>query len=823
MKSLVRARVATFWIAAVLSVATPLTARSEGSESISVFPSELSLTANGQGHRIVITGHDTAGFDSDLTGSAEMKSDHPEIASVTESGRVTAHAPGETRIRISSGAQETELRVRVLSPPDQTGLSFVNDVLPILSKAGCNSGKCHAKPNGQNGFRLSVFAYDPKSDYREIVKDSRGRRVFPALPEESLLLRKATQTIPHEGGERFTRDSAQHRTLVDWITSGMPYAAENDPTLESIELFPAERRYRKESSQPLIVRAHFSDGTIRDVTELAEFSVNDKEIAATDHSGRISVGTLNGETAVVARFMGLISISRVIVPPDRSLPESLFAALPTNSFVDRLALEWFRKLGLVPSDTCTDTEFLRRVSLDVIGMLPSPEEARAFLADPSPDKRDRWIDHLLSHPAYADYWAGKWADLIRPNPDRVGVKSVYMLDQWLRQTFRENKPYDVMAREIVTAQGSTHQIGPTVVFRDRRTPEDVSTLVSQVLLGVRMECARCHHHPNEKWSQGDFYQFAAFFGEIKRKGTGVSPPISGDFEVIYHRPGGEVKHPVTAEVMKPKPPDGPTAHTDPNRDPRQDLADWMCQPDNPFLARALVNRVWAEFFGKGFVDPVDDFRASNPPVHEPLLNALAEDFVKNGYDLKHLMRTILGSRIYQAGSLPNEFNLGDTRHFSRSYRRRLPAETLLDAVTEVTGTSNQFQGLAAGASAKQTWNYKIRSEFMDAFGRPNSSSDCPCERDTKPSVVQALHMMNSDSLQERIANPKGRARALAESDRSTAEIITELYLAAYNRPPTPEELSLASRIYANPEATRQTATEDVLWALLNTAEFVFNH
>lgn len=793
-------------------------------ESISVFPEKIFLVGKEQAHQIIATGERVGEFEVDITDSVSYETDRPDVVRVEDGGIVRAGAPGEAQITVSHERGITAtVTVRVRAAPSEMKLSFVNDVLPVLSKAGCNAGKCHAKPEGQNGFKLSVFAYDPGHDYNEIVKDARGRRVFPAFPEESLILRKATLAIPHEGGERFTRDSEPYRTLVDWISEGMTYSTPGEPSLESIDIFPPERRYRKGTDQRLLVRAHYSDGSIEDVTSLAQFSSNDDEIASVDDAGRVLVGTLSGETAIIARFMGLVSVSRIFVPSDQLLPESMFASLPSSGFIDELAYEWFRKLGLFPSELCSDSEFLRRASLDGIGVLPTAAEARDFLEDRSEDKRLRLIERLLDSPAYVGYWAGKWADLIRPNPDRVGVKSVYVLDQWLRESFRQNKPYDSMVREIITAQGSTHRVGPTVVFRDRRNPPDVSTLVSQVFLGVRMECARCHHHPNEKWSQNDFYQFAAFFAEIKRKGAGVSPPISGDFEVIYHKPGGQVKHPVTSESMKPKPPDGPIAQIPNGGDPRTNLADWMCQPDNPFFSKAVVNRVWAEFFGRGFVDPVDDFRASNPAVNEPLLNALAEDFVRHGYDLKHLMRTIMGSRLYQLSSLPNEYNMTDTRNFSRSYRRRLPAEVLLDAVGSVTETVADFQGLAAGSNAKETWNYKISSEFMDAFGRPNSSSDCPCERDSKSSVVQALHLMNSSGLQERIAHKDGRARELAESDRSTAEIVAELYLGAFGRFPTPEELSLASRAYAVPESIRQTATEDILWALLNTAEFIFNH
>ena len=519
--------------------------------------------------------------------------------------------------------------------------------------------------------------------------------------------------------------------------------------------------------------------------------------------------------------MGFVADSHVIVPSERVLPPAQFARLPRNNFIDDLAYKHFQSLGLFPSPLCSDAEFLRRAKLDAIGRLPTSEEVRDFLANKSSDKRGAAIDRILEDSAYADYWANKWADLLRPNPDRVGVKSVFVLDEWLRSSFRENKPYDQFVREILVAEGSNHRDGPAVVYRDRREPPELTTMFSQLFLGTRLECAKCHHHPNEKWSQDDFYQFAAFFDPVKRKGAGLSPPISAGRETFYFAPGGGgVKHPVTQQVMSPRPPDGKALNIPEKTDPRRALADWLMSPDNAFFARAAVNRVWANFFGRGLVEPVDDFRISNPCVNEPLLNALAHDFATHKYDLKHLMRTIMQSRLYQLSSTPNASNLADTKNFSRGYRRRLPAEVLLDAVDDVAGVPSSFQAMPAASRAIQAWSYKMDSHFMDAFGRPNSSSDCPCERDTHMSVVQSLHLMNSRDLQAKLSNAKGRAHTLAESNKSVAEIVTELYLAALNRPPIADELQLASAAF---KENRQTGCEDVLWALLNSPEFVFNH
>jgi WD40 repeat protein len=745
--------------------------------------------------------------------------------SAGEVGRGVPTAPGAGSIVGKDSAARGRGAVKTPRPTNRSATppSFVRDVLPALAKAGCMAGSCHAKAEGQNGFHLSVFSYDPKNDYTEITKEARGRRVFPAAPAESLLLLKPTMTIEHGGGERFEVGSETYKLLVDWIRGGMIYQRTNEPQLVSISVEPHERTYRKRVGQQLRVQASYSDGSKRDVTRLADYVANEKEIASVGDDGMMRVGALSGESVIVARYMGFVDSARVTVPADRTLPEKRYAKLPVNNFIDEVAYKQFRKLGLFPSELCTDAEFLRRSSVDTIGVLPTADESRAFLANTDSDKRAKWVEHLLAHSAYADYWANKWADLLRPNPDRVGVKSIFVLDQWLREQFRRNTPYDQFVREILLTEGSTHRDGPAVVYRDRREPTELTTMFSQLFLGTRMECAKCHHHPNEKWSQNDFYQFAAFFGPVKQKGTGLSPPISGGMETFYFTSAGTVKHPLTEEVMQPRPPDGPLANVSTNIDPRQALADWLVNPQNPFFAKAAVNRTWAAFFGHGFVQPVDDFRASNPAADEPLLNALAADFARGGYDLKQLMRTILSSRIYQLSSVPNEFNTVDTKNFSRSYRRRLPAEVLLDAVSDVTSVPDDFTGCPPGTRALQTWSYKVRSQFLDAFGRPNSSSDCPCERDARTSVVQSLHMMNSRSLQAKLSNKEGRVKQLADSKMTPDEIVAELYLTAFNRFPTADELKTATAAFVGSDATRQTATEDVLWALLNSVEFQFNH
>lgn len=712
----------------------------------------------------------------------------------------------------------------VSSWAEEKPVSFTNDVMPFLMKAGCASGNCHAKPEGQNNFKLSVFGYDPKHDYNEIVRDDRGRRLFLAAPEESLLLKKATGAVPHEGGARIEVGSEPYKMLLTWIAQGLPFAQENEAKLTGVTLEPRQKVYAKSEAQKLKVTANYSDGSTRDVTRLSLYTSNDKEMAVVDEQGLVKVGTTSGEGVVVASYMGMVDVARVTVPADKKLSEDLYSKLPVNNEIDRLVYARLKKLGIVPSAGCSDEEFLRRASLDSIGVLPSAEQTKKFIADADPKKREKLVDELLKQPNYADHWAIKWGDLIRPNPSRVGVKPVFLLDAWLRDAFRRNMPYNEMVRELLTAQGSTHEYGPAALFRDKRDPADASAFVSQIFLGVRMDCARCHHHPSEKWTQEDYFQLAAFFGQTKRKGQGISAPISGEPEYVWYAPGGSgVTHPVTDAVMVPKAPDGPEMAYVDGQDPRARLVDWMGGSENPFFAKAISNRIWGEFFGRGIVEPVDDFRASNPPTNDELIEWLAKDFATHGYDLKHLMRTIMLSHVYQLSSTPNEHNIADTKNFSRSYRRRLTAEVLLDAVCDVTGVKDGFSGLPKGARAVQTWNHKIESDFMDAFGRPNASQECPCERDRKPSVVQALHLMNSNSLQEKLASDEGRASKLAKSDLGEPEIVRELYLSTFNRLPDPRELRTALRFFTVPGATRATATQDLAWALVNSAEFVFNH
>ncbi len=781
--------------------------------SLTVVPAEIALDADHPFHRLLVTGLTKDGREIDLSLAAEYVSSAPECVEVDAAGIVHAvKEDGEVEITIRVAGHTTLARVVCRLAEDRQPPTFEQSILPLINRAGCNAATCHATPDGQRGFKLSVFSYDPQSDYQEIVQEARGRRVFPGQPAESLILRKPTMAVEHGGGLRFDTNSSLYKTLHDWIQAGMPYSRPNPPTLSGVDVHPMERIYSHGAQQQLLVRARYSDGSERDVTHLARFESRNKRFVTVDEHGMTTIGDQIGEQVVLVRYMDVVKFSRMIVPTGYELSDEKYVALPEANLIDRHVRNRWKKLGLYPSNRSTDGNFIRRATLDAIGRLPTPQETREFINDIDSDKRNKLIDRLLEDESYADYWALKWGDLIRPNPNREGIKFTYLLDLWIRKSLRENKPYDRFVRELVTASGPRSD-GATVLIRDRPDPADMTTLVGRMFLGVRMECARCHHHPYEQWSQKDFYSFAAYFGKVGRRGT-----------FIGHFGEGEVKHPLTSEVLHPKPLDGPPIQIAAQQDPRKHLADWMTNPQNPYFARAITNRIWAEYFGRGIVHPVDDFRPSNPPTNAALLDALAQHFIDHHYDLHDLMRTIMRSNVYQLSSQFNEYNIGDTQNFSRSYRRRLSAEVMLDAVCDVTGTRDALPGVATGGRAVEAWNNKLHSVFLDAFGRPAVNVDCPCDRDTSSNMVQALHMMNSTELHARISDANGlAARLIGQQDLAVREILRELYLAAYSRPPTDEETVAVLQILKNRNVDRKTATEDILWTLLNSAEFVYNH
>lgn len=707
--------------------------------------------------------------------------------------------------------------------------TFESDIQPLLTRYGCNAGACHGKARGQNGFQLSLLAYDHDFDFNAIVTEARGRRLFPANPAFSLLLRKASGQAAHGGGKKIPEGSAAYRTLERWIAAGTPRTPADAPKLERISVSPDSKLLKFNETQQLKVTAHYSDGSTRDVTELSQFSSNESVYAAVEASGLVKAGPIPGEAAIMARFAEKFAVFSVIIPHSKLTNEQASRILPIGNFVDRHVGAKIQQLNLMPSEMSSDAQFQRRAYLDVIGRLPTPVETRAFLTDKDKGKREKLIDALLERPEYADFWANKWADLLRPNPYHTGIKATYNFDQWIRRSFRENKPYDAFVRDIITANGSTWTNGAAVFYRNRREPDELTTMVSQLFLGVRLDCAKCHHHPFEVWGQDDFYSFAAFFGRIGRKGVGISAPISGGEEAIHlgsgtggKRNGSSVKHPLTGKEMTPTPLLGKALDIPPERDPREVLADWVTAPENPYFAKVIVNRVWADLMGRGIVDPVDDLRATNPPSNPALLDALAKDFRANKCDLKKLIRTICVSNAYQLSTAPNERNASDLRNYSRHYRQRLRAEVLLDMVIDITGVPEKFEAMPAGSRAIEVWTARSQSVFLDSFGRPDPNQDPPCERTSETTVVQALHLMNSPNLYRKVTSDDGRCAELAKGKKTPAEIVEELYLLVYCRLPTDKERTNATKRFEAKGATRRSATEDLMWALINTPEFVFD-
>ncbi len=792
----------------------------EPANGLILTPKEFVLRGQAARQQLLVTGADP-GHPSDLTRKAVFRAASPDIVRISSDGIVTPVADGTTLITAVVDGREAQATVKVIDGAQLAPVTFERDLLPILTRAGCNAGACHGKARGQNGFALSLLGYDPDFDYQAITQEARGRRVFPAAPEQSLLLRKASAQIAHGGGKRLPEGSADYEALRRWIGAGMPRTPPDAPKLTRITVEPSDRILAAQGEQQLLVTAHYTDGSTRDVTHLSRFQSNESAIVAVNTDGLIQAWPLPGEAAVMARFMDQFAVCSISIPLAGAVPADLYAKLPRYNFVDGHVWDKLQRLGITPSEPAGDAAFLRRVYLDVIGRLPTPKDVRAFLADRAQDKRARLIDHLLERPEYADYWANKWADLLRPNPYRVGIKAVYNLDAWLRDAFRKNMPYDKFVREILTAKGSTFRNGAAVLFRDRRTPDELTTIVSQLFLGVRLECAKCHHHPFEVWGQDDFYSLAAYFARVGRKGVGLSPPISGGEEIIISGTRGEVRHPITNQVLAPRPLAGKPETYEEGRDPRERLAAWVTSDDNPYFARVIANRVWADLMGRGLVDPVDDLRATNPPSNGPLLDALAADFRAQNYDLKKLLRTILTSYVYGLSSVPTPRNLADTRNYSRHYRQRLRAEVLLDAISDITQVPETFAAAPPRTRAMELWTVRTQSVFLDSFGRPDPNQDPPCERTSDTTVVQALHLMNSPDLHRKVTADTGRAAALAKSTKMPAEMVEELYLLVYSRPPTAEERADCVKLFEEKGVTRRQVTEDLLWALMNTPEFVF--
>ncbi len=780
--------------------------------------------------QVLVTAEWPDGSVRDYTRKVDYTAKPAGVIDISKTGLVIPKANGTATIHATSPeGLASDLMVSVDAVERIQPVNFPNQIVPIFTKNGCNGGGCHGKSGGQNGFRLSLLGFEPADDYVYLVKESRGRRLFPTAPDRSLLLLKPTGTLPHGGGKRIEADSDEYRLLIRWIEQGMPYGNANDPVVTRIEVIPKERTMPLEAEQQLVVLAHYSNGSIEDVTRSALYEVNDKDMAKVDSSGDVQLFQQPGDVAVMVRYQSQVAVFRATVPLGAAV-----ADLPApNNFVDELVFKKLRSMGMPASPSSDDSTFLRRVTIDVAGRLPTAKETEAFLADKRPDKRDRWIETLLDSPGYADYFANKWSALLRNkrNSD-TDKRATYAFHDWIRDSLLENKPYDRFVRDILAASGELSRNPAVAWFRQVKEPTAELEDTAQLFLGMRLQCAQCHHHPFEKWSQRDYYRLAAFFTQVSRK-PGERP---GE-EIIFTRRGQAQA--INKKTRQPEPAAGlgatPVALAS-DQDPRQALVDWMVDPKNPFFARALANRYWKHFFGRGLVDPEDDMRETNPPSDPDLLDALAKHFISSHYDLKDLVRTICRSQTYQLSALPNGFNQKDKSTFSRFYPKRLAAEVLLDAVNQVTAAENRFEGLPAGTEAVQLPDnsFNNSSYFLTVFGRPDASSSCECERSQDASLAQSLHLLNAKEIQEKLTAESGRAAALAKDEkRLDAEKIGELYRWVYSRSPSAEELKVAIGYLQKvaerkseketPLQVKRRAYEDMLWALINTKEFLFNH
>jgi hypothetical protein len=810
----------------------------------------------------------SAGRTLDLTRLATYASSDPKVAAVDAEGLVRPVGEGRTEVLVRRGAAQfrVPLEVRGLKAP--APISFETQVIPILTKAGCNSGGCHGKAEGQHGFKLSVFGFDPEADYQALVMEGRGRRVSTARPAESLLLLKGTAQVPHGGGKRLERGGLPYRRLVRWLAEGAQLGAGGALPSVSVKVEPEQQVLSPQGTQQLRVTAIDAQGNRRCVTTEAEYSSNAGVIADVDSRGLVQASAIPGEAAILVRYMGNVAVCRVTLPR----AATTFPRPPEANFIDRLVWNKLQRLGIPPSDVCDDATFLRRTYLDIIGTLPTASEAQAFLAEcaqetrgvdaqtaggsverqalsvkgepsnpvrisatPSPlnaqrstlnasrktvlafETRTRLVQKLLDRPEYADYWTMRWADILRVDKDAVTPQGAVAMTRWLRRQLAENRPYDAFVREIVTARGDTAAEGPASFYRVLDKPDLASRSVSQVFLGTRIECAQCHHHPAERWSQDDYYALAGFFTGVGRKKL-----PSGD-DAIFAQPGTDLKHPRTEKPVPVHALGAPVADFSQAPDRRTVLADWMLAPENPFFARSIVNRLWAHYFGRGLVEPVDDLRATNPATNEPLLTALAQHLRELKYDLKAFTRTLLASRTYQLSSTALPLNRTDEQNFSHAMEKSLPAEVLLDAISQVTGVPEKFNGWPEGYRAVQIWDNRMPSYFFRIFGRPVRASVCECERSSEPSISQALHLMNAPEITEKLRARAGVVRRLAASPLPPTELVDELYLATLSRHPSDKERATMLALFQDPGANRAEAVEDALWALLNTKEFTFNH
>ncbi|MBI2823532.1 MAG: DUF1553 domain-containing protein [Planctomycetia bacterium] len=790
---------------------------SAAAQELVILPSEFTL-AGPEARQLLVVEESRGGqLAGQVAEGVELSSSDPKIVAI-EDGVAVPVADGQATLTAKAGDRAATARVTVADMAKPFGWSFRNHVESVFSKSGCNSGACHGAAAGKNGFKLSLRAYDPDGDFLVLTRQARGRRIVPSDPGRSLMLTKPTAAVPHKGGLRFRTDSLEYRVLSEWIAAGAPGPKADDPRIDRLEMLPGGVVLRPGMKQQFLVRAHFDDGHWEDVTRWAKYTSANESVAHIDDAGLVSVMGY-GEGVLTAWYASRVVVASVSAPFEKPVPAEVFAAAPRRNFIDELVLAKLSSLNIPPSPPAGDAEFLRRAHLDTIGLLPTADEARAFLADASADKRDKLVEALLARPEFVDYWAYKWSDLLLVNGERLAGPAMWSYYSWIRNQVEAGAPWDAIARGIVTARGSTLENGATNFYVLHKDPLDLAETTSVAFLGMSINCARCHNHPLEKWTNSQYYAFANLFARVRTK----TMPGEGATSV-FSDTTGELVQPLTGKPRPPTPLDGEPIAADATEDRRLALAAWLTLPENPYFSRAITNRVWANFFGVGLVEKVDDMRLTNPASNEQLLAAAAKYVVEQHYDLKALMRAILQSETYRRASRALPENASDERFYSHYYPKRLMAEVLLDSLSQVTGAPTEFANYPAGWRALQLPDSNVASYFLKAFGRPERVITCDCERNAEPSVIQVLHIANGNSLNDKLQAKNNRIEQLLASSTSDDKLIEGVYLAALSRYPTDEEKAkiLPELAAAGADEKRQ-AVEDMYWSVLSSTEFLFNH
>ena len=781
---------------------------------LTLLPGNFTLQGKRARQQLIVTGKFGSINIRDLTNSAKLTSSDPSVAKITGS-IVTPVGNGQAVILASIGKLTVAANVTVSKFDQPAPVSFKNELLPALSKAGCNAGACHGSPSGKAGFRLSLRAFDPTIDLLTLRKEFYGRRANIMNPDSSLMLKKPLMEIGHGGGRRIKKGDAIHRVMRGWIAEGQKIDLQTAPRVVRIEVVPNKRILRDHADrQQLFILAYYSDGTVRDVTALTVFTSSNESVGSVDGSGLVEK-TGRGETAILARYLDMMETSHITFL--EKVPGFAWNNPPENNFVDKLAFAKLKQLQILPSELCTDSEFLRRAYLDTTGRLPRIKETQAFLSDKDPKKRSKLIDKLLGSADFAAFWTMKWADILRSNSKKMNGTGVHKFRQWIYNSVNQDQPLDKFVLQLLTASGSAYENPAVHYWRASRDANDATETTAQLFLGIRIQCAKCHNHPFERWSQDNYYGIAAAFTRIGRK-KGVDPTD----EIIFVKSSGEIKQPRTGQTMKVHLLLKGDVDVPANQDRRVVFAKWLTAADNPFFAKASVNRIWGHLMGRGIVEPVDDFRDSNPPSNEVLLNELAKQFVKNKFSRKWAVKTIMNSRLYQLSSRKNKFNADDEIYASHANTRLLGAEQLLDAICAVTDVPEKFKGMPVGTRTVELVEPPANHYFLKIFGQPQREMACGCERSNESNLSQALQMINGPVVHNKLRDANGRIAKMIAAKKTDSDIITTLYLAALSRKPVAEEMAAAKKHIANSKKRRE-ALEDVGWAILNSKEFLFQH